>query len=252
MVFVYGALMFLALAGMIVCSKKQKTNPAMQPIAFVLFIVVVIGAIMLLKEMEIFGNSNSSLLSNELKFYSSQGYKVGKFFAQNNAGKKVLFVVEPELVNSENIKGLVEAFSEGYGSNNVVIDTIVLPGNQAEAPMPLYMMMKAKDFDAMVEKHPDVGVIVTTVGLPQDANNLKFMKQPADKRPALFLMGLPSGPVPGIMPAIQSGAIVGLIISSPEAKYDVPAPSDPMEAFDIRYVLVTKDNAEQYKGNFTN
>ena len=37
MVFVYGALMFLALAGMIVCSKKQKTNPAMQPIAFVLF-----------------------------------------------------------------------------------------------------------------------------------------------------------------------------------------------------------------------
>ena len=76
--------MFLALAGMIVCSKKQKTNPAMQPIAFVLFIVVVIGAIMLLKEMEIFGNSNSSLLSNELKFYSSQGYKVGKFFSQNN------------------------------------------------------------------------------------------------------------------------------------------------------------------------
>ena len=37
--------MFLALAGMIVCSKKQKTNPAMQPIAFVLFIVVVIGAV---------------------------------------------------------------------------------------------------------------------------------------------------------------------------------------------------------------
>ena len=120
MVFVYGALMFLALAGMIVCSKKQKTNPAMQPIAFVLFIVVVIGAIMLLKEMEIFGNSNSSLLSNELKFYSSQGYKVGKYFAQNDAGKKVLFVVEPELVNSENIKGLVEAFSEGYGSNKSV------------------------------------------------------------------------------------------------------------------------------------
>lgn len=73
--------------------------------------------------------------------------------------------------------------------------------------MPLYMMMKAADFDAMVDKHPDCGVIVTTVGLPQDANRLKFMKQSADKRPALFLMGLPSGPVPGIMAALQSGII---------------------------------------------
>ena len=149
------------------------------------------------------------------------------------------------------MKLLADALREGYGGE-VVVDTVSLPGNQADAPMPLYMMMKAKDFDAMVEKHPDVGVIVTTVGLPQDANNLKFMKQSPDKRPALFLMGLPSGPVPGIMPAIQSGAVVGLIISNPEAKYDVKAPSDPMEAFDIRYVLVTKDNAEQYKANFTN
>ena len=134
----------------------------------------------------------------------------------------------------------------------VVTDTVQLPGNQADAPMPLYMMMKAADFDAMVDKHPDCGVIVTTVGLPQDANRLKFMKQSADKRPALFLMGLPSGPVPGIMAALQSGIITGLIISNPDAKYDVPAPSDPMKAFDIRYVLVTKENADQYKAHFSN
>ncbi len=252
MVFVYGALMFLALAGMIVCSKKQKTNPAMQPIAFVLFIVVVIGAIMLLKEMEIFGNSNSSLLSNELKFYSSQGYKVGKYFAKNDAGKKVLFVVEPELVNSENIKGLVEAFSEGYGSNNVVIDTVVLPGNQAEAPMPLYMMMKAKDFDALLEKHPDVQIVVNTIGLPSDLHKMKYWKAKKDARPALFLLGMPSGRIDGLAEAIASGDIAGIVTSNPQAKYDVKAPSDPEEAFDIRYILINKDNVEQNKGNLLN
>ena len=252
MVFVYGALMFLALAGMIVCSKKQKTNPAMQPIAFVLFIVVVIGAIMLLKEMEIFGNSNSSLLSNELKFYSSQGYTVGKFFSQNNAGKKVLFVVEPELVNSENIKGLVEAFSEGYGSNNVVIDTIVLPGNQAEAPMPLYMMMKAKDFDALLEKHGDVQIVVNTIGLPNDLQKMKYWKADKATRPALFLLGMPSGRIDGLAEAIAKGDIAGIVTSNPKAKYDVKAPSDPEEAFDIRYILVNKDNVEANKANLLN
>ena len=43
-----------------------------------------------------------------------------------------------------------------------------------------------------------------------------------------------------------------MIISNPDAKYDVPAPSDPMKAFDIRYVLVTKENADQYKAHFSN
>lgn len=244
--------MFLALAGMIVCSKKQKTNPAMQPIAFVLFIIVVAGAIMLLKEMEIFGNSNSSLLSNELKFYSSQGYKVGKFFSQDNAGKKVLFVVEPELVNSENIKGLVEAFSEGYGSNNVVIDTVVLPGNQAEAPMPLYMMMKAKDFDALLDKHADVQIVVNTIGLPNDLQKMKYWKAKKETRPALFLLGMPSGRIDGLAEAIAKGDIAGVVTSNPQAKYDVKAPGNPEEAFDIRYILINKDNVEQNKGNLMN
>ena len=250
MQYVYIAAMILALVGMIVCSKKQKTNPAVQPVAFVLFVVVVICAGLLLREMGIFGGRDS-LLANELKFYASQGTKTGDFLKTALPGKKILLVADPGFEKNDNVKLLADALREGYGGE-VVVDTVSLPGNQADAPMPLYMMMKAKDFDAMVEKHPDVGVIVTTVGLPQDANNLKFMKQSPDKRPALFLMGLPSGPVPGIMPAIQSGAVVGLIISNPEAQYDVKAPSDPMEAFDIRYVLVTKDNAEQYKANFTN
>ncbi|MBS1370372.1 MAG: hypothetical protein HPZ91_10495 [Lentisphaeria bacterium] len=247
---VYIAAMILALIGMIVCSKKQKTNPAMQPVAFVLFVVVVISAGLLLNEMNVFG-TRDGLLENEMKFYASQGTKTGDFLKSTQPGKKVLLVADPGFEKNENVKKLANALQDGYGGE-VVVDTVQLPGNQEEAPMPLYMMMKAKDFDAMVEKHPDVGVIVTTVGLPQDANNLKFMKLPADKRPALFLMGLPSGPVPGIMPALQSGIIVGLVISNPDAKYDVAAPSDPMKAFDIRYVLVTKENAEQYKGNFSN
>lgn len=247
---VYIALMILALIGMIVCSKKQKTNPAMQPVAFVLFVVVVISAGLLLNEMNVFG-TRDGLLENEMKFYASQGTKTGDYLKTTFPGKKVLLVADPGFEKNDNVKKLADALQAGYGGE-VVTDTVQLPGNQADAPMPLYMMMKAADFDAMVDKHPDCGVIVTTVGLPQDANRLKFMKQSADKRPALFLMSLPSGPVPGIMAALQSGIITGLIISNPDAKYDVPAPSDPMKAFDIRYVLVTKENADQYKAHFSN
>ena len=231
MAVVYGALMVLALIGMIICSKKQKTNPAMQPVAFVLFIVVVIGAIMLLREMNVFGG-NDSLLSNELKFYTSQGNEVGKFLAKENGGKKVLFVADPGFETSDNIKSLVDAFKKGYGSENVVVDTIALPDDQKDAPMPLYMIMKAKDFDALLEKHADCQVVVTSIGLPGDVNKMKFWRMAADK--------------------IKKGVVAGVVVSNPQAKYDVPAPSDPAEAFAIRYILVDKSNVDANAASLNN
>ena len=78
MTIVYGAIMVIALIGMIICSKKQKTNPAMQPIAFVLFIVVVIGGIMLLRETGTFGGQESSLLKNEMACYAAQETECGQ------------------------------------------------------------------------------------------------------------------------------------------------------------------------------
>lgn len=90
---VYIALMILALIGMIVCSKKQKTNPAMQPVAFVLFVVVVISAGLLLNEMNVFG-TRDGLLENEMKFYASQGTKTGDYLKTTFPGKKVLLVAD--------------------------------------------------------------------------------------------------------------------------------------------------------------
>lgn len=248
MQYLYGAMMILALVGMIACSKKQKTNPAMQPVAFVLFILVVIGAIMLLKEMEIFGGT-SSLLQNELKFYYSQGSKVGQYLGKTNGNKKVLFVTEPGFNENENLKGLVEAFKKGYGANNVVVDTVTVPGAKVEEGMPLYMMMKAKDFDALLAKHADAQVVVTTIGLPTDVGRMDFWKTPVEKRPVMFLLGMPNGQVEGLAGAIAKGDIAGVVISNPNAQYDLKAPGDADKAFDIRYILVTKDNVEQYKSN---
>lgn len=243
MIAVYVILMAAGLIGMIVCSKKQKTNPAMQPVAFVLFIVVVVGAIMLLRSLNVFGG-NDSLLSNELKFYASQGNQAGVFLAKENGGKKVLFIAEPNFDASESIKGLIAAFKQGYGSDNVVVDTIALPEGQQNDPMPLYMIMKAKDFDALLEKHSDCQVVVTSIGLPEDVNRMNFWKMAADKRPVLFLLGLPSGRINGLADQIKKGTVAGVVVPNPSAKYDVPVPRDPAEAFAIRYLLIDKSNVD--------
>ncbi len=233
MVFVYGFIMLVALVGMIICSKKQKMNPAMQPVAFVLFIVVVIGGIMLLKTTGTFGGTNN-LLENELAFYSSQGAKAGHYFAQNNAGKKILLLVENK--ENRNVQLLADALQKGY-AGEVITDTLAL--KQQPDPnmgMPFYMYMKAADFDAALAKHPDAGIVVSTIGLPQDALRMKFWKTPADKRPVLFLIGTPSGQIAGLANVVAKGDIAGIIISNPDAKYDVKAPSDLLKGANFKMI----------------
>ncbi len=249
--FVYIALMVLGLIGMIACSKKQKTNPAMQPVAFVLFIVVVINAALLLYDLGIFGGARNSLLRNEMAFYASQGNKVGTFLKEKAPGKKVLLVTDAGFETNDSVKRLAEALRDGY-QGEVVVDTVNVPGNETESGAPLYMIMKASDFDALVEKYSDCGIIVSAIGLPSDMGRLKFIKQPADKRPVLFLMGLPSGPMPGLYQALQSDMISGVTISNPDAIYDTQAPRNPLEAFDVRYVLVSKDNSNDFRKQLTN
>ena len=74
MFWLYAVVMVIALIGMIACSKKQRTNPAMQPVAFVLFIVVVVCGIMLMKDQFSGSGASSSVIKQETAFYASQGY----------------------------------------------------------------------------------------------------------------------------------------------------------------------------------
>ncbi|MDR0932393.1 MAG: hypothetical protein LBM70_05160 [Victivallales bacterium] len=242
---VYILVMILALIGMIVCSKKQKANPAMQPVGFVLFVVVIISAGLLLKEMNVFGTSSGPLQS-EIRFYVSQGSKTGDYLKSVAPGKKVLLIVENATDQNENLKKLADALKENYGGD-VVIDAPAVEG--VEEGTPIYYAMKAKDFDELVEKHADAGIVVSTIGLPEDMKNLKFTRLSEDKRPLLFLLGLPNGAFTGLYQAIQNGVINGVIVPNPKANYEETAPSDPVKAFDMRYVLVTKANAEEYKSS---
>ncbi len=241
----YAGVMVVALIGMIACSKKQKTNPAMQPVAFVLFIVVVVCGIMLMKDQFSGGGASSSVIKQETAFYASQGYKVGDYFKAATPGQKVLVIAEPGFENNQQLGKLVEAFKEGYGSENVVIDTVTLPPGSEELQQPIYVTMKAKQLDELIEKYPDAKLILNLIGLPEDARRLKFWS--GSDHPSMVLINFQSGVVNNLSSLIQKGQITGIVIPSRDAKYDVPAPGDPLEAFKIRFVLVDKNNVNEFK-----
>ena len=251
MVVLWVALMAVGLIGMIVCSKKQKNNPAMQPVAIVLFLVVLASAIMLLKEMDIFGGGNSSILQSEMRFAESRGVKVAKFAAPLAGGKKVLFIADQTYTQGDLGKRVVDAIKESCGGN-LVIDSIPAPKDAADNGIPVEEYMKAKDMDALLAKHTDAAVIITNIGLPSDARKMKYFKTPADKRAKLILLN--SGFVDkfDFVKHIKNGDISAIVVTAPKVKYDIKAPKDYGKAFDIRYILVTKDNVDQFKAQLPN
>lgn len=244
--------MLAALVGMIICNKKQNTVAVAKPIAMVLMIVVLVCGFLLLKEMNIFGSSTDNLRNNEAKFFASQGFVVGKFIKSDLGGGKVLLIADNGFDKDTRIPALVEAIKEGMGGGEVVVDTITLPGGEAEMMEPLIERMKAKDFDAVVEKNADAKVVMSLVGVPRDAAKLKlFTSAMTGKGPALVLLGYSE--MPGMATAIAKGAIAGVVTVSPKAVFDEKAaPSDPQAAFDVRYVLVNKKNIDEFKTLFGN
>ncbi len=189
------------------------------------------------------GPSRSTLLENEFLFYTSQGYKAGVFLKEEAPGARILLIVSNESLPHPLSQKLIQALRDGY-QGEVVMDSITT--NSASELEPLYLTMKATDFDAVVKRHPDCGIVISTIGLPSDSSWLTDAVS-AEERPQLLLMGLPAGPMPGLYEAVQNDRLSGLIMPNPNGLYDVPAPKDPLAAFDIRHVLITRKNVADYK-----
>ncbi len=247
MAFLWIVIMIVGLIGMIVCSKKQKTNPAMQSVGFVLFLVVLAGAVMLLREMNVFGGGASDIVNSELTYSASRGNKAGKFLSGIAGGKKVLIIAENGFDKNENSKRIVEAVKAGYGSENVVVDSLAVKGAGEEGAMPIEELMKGKDFDALIAKHKDAGVVISILGLPSDAYKMSFFRNKKG-RPVLFLLSSGIGNAKFLVDKIKSGDIAGVIVPNPKADYEVKAPSDPEKAFAIRYILVDQKNIDKNRG----
>ena len=241
--------MVVGFIGMIVCSKKQKTNPAMQPVAILLCIVVLGAAgVLLWNQMGDSLGGNASVMKSELAFLASRGHAAGAHLAKVAPGKKIVVIAEPGYDQSAQTQSMIDMIKKGYGTEDLTVEALVVPGANAESAMPIEELMKAKDFDNVINKHKDAGIIISLVGLPQNAPRMAAFR--AAKPATFFLMSTGMGVGPFIAKQIEKGVIAGVIVPNPKADYEAKAPSDPAKAFAIRFVLVTKENLGSYKQFF--
>lgn len=246
-------IMLAALGGMIYCNKKQDVMPAAKVLAFLLMGVVVACGIYLVVSMGGSGSADS-LRENEAKFYASQGYVVGKFIKDDLGGGKVVLIADENYDKDTRMPDFIEAVKSGMGAETVEVVTLDLPqpANQDQMMIePISERMKAADFDKVAKAQSDAKVLVSLIGLPRDAVKMSLLRNAmGGKGPALVLLGYSE--MPGMANAIKAGAIAGVVTVSPKAVFDEKAaPSNPEEAFAVRYVLVNKKNIAENESLFS-
>ena len=242
------AIMVVGLIGMIVCSKKQRVNPALQPVSFVLFVVVLVGAFLFLQTRGLFGGGKSGAVDNELEYQTARGVIVGKFIKSQTEGKKLVIIADPNYAQTDEknrdrfTKRLIESLTKECGASEVATESVEVPASAEEDGTPASDFMTPKAVDALIAKHPDVGAVLFMSGLPENPQRLSIFK--GKNHPAIILIGRGSATTKFLIDKIKSGDILGLVIGRPGVKYSEPAASDKQKAFDFRYILINKDNID--------
>jgi hypothetical protein len=257
-------IMVVAGIGMLIGLSKQKAGAAWgKPLAMVCIVVALATAVMNIVKTSGGGNT-AGIVEREMQYQKVGAQKLGSHLAEKYSGSKALIIVEPKLgAAADKPNVLVEGLKEGFGSAITVVaeESPEIPENAAKAfaaempPMeggeggmegemlpPLEYWYTASLVNKLLDKYDGkYDMIVTTIGLPQDAKRLDIWK--GDKKPKVALA---SGSVYELRGAIKSGAIVAAVTYNPQAEYDdKPVPKDLDEAFNKRFLLLTPENIDQ-------
>ena len=241
-------IMVAGLIGMIVCSKKQRVNPALQPVSIALFIGVLVGGFLFLRGQGIIGNAKGKdAIAREVAYQEARGRVIGEFIKDAkdvDAGKKILFITDPGYVKAEKkdkiAEALIKSLEKACG-RTVEVAAVAVPEN-AEEDGGDNEYMTAKAVNELLAKHTDAGIVIFNNNLPENPQQISVFK--TKNGPKVILIGRGGADGKFITAKMKSGELLGLVMGKPGVKSGEPAASDYKKAFDYRYVLISKDNLE--------
>lgn len=249
MLIVYVALMIAGLAGIIVCQKKQKTNPNAQSIAFVFLVVILAGAGGMLYETGIFGGDREMdrIIGNEIAFAKARSKVLSDYIGQTWKGESAVIITEPNIEQNKISKAALDAMQadlKNAGVNVTAVEALNIKEGTAEEPVPMEVALNAKVYNDIFAKYKNANIFIIMSQLPFEAKELKNLAcWKFDAKKARIV--LVNGEIYNLKGAIAQG-IIGAAIAmktGPNA-YDPEkaAPKDTKEAFDTRFILVTPKN----------
>ena len=239
------AIMIVAFIGMIVCAKKQKTNPNAKTIAILCLIVVVICAGKFMVDTGSFGGPSREMkeaLASYDRFSEASAQAAGELVSQKFADKNVIVVASGGNSWDKQPNKLVD-----YVKKYITGATVTVKGLPYDVPENgggmVEEYMNAKYFNDLFKENAGTDVYVMTLSLPYDPGQMQRLSVWTQKNgPKLVLI---NADVNYLGEQIQKGIIAGAVVMRPDLKqedFEKNAPKDLKEAFAGRYILITPEN----------
>ena len=250
--------MAAGLGGLIVCAKKQQTNPSLQPVAFICLVVVVAGLGWVVYE-RLFYDRNSALMERETQFQVARGNRIGEL-AKEKGMSKIIFIAnagwDTDEFQKKNVDAVIKAIEKASGST---VTVIAPPAPKEDEPME---DMTFEQFNTLTKDCSDALVIVDAM-LPMTSSiQPKGAKVPIEKNPQekldifkaerknfVVLLGTEPEVRRGMKKLVDAGTVVWITTKEqprPKKKGQKIKPVEPTgdlkKDFDLRYELKDKDN----------
>ncbi len=182
------------------------------------------------------------IIEREMGYTRAQTQVLGETIARNHAGAKILLITDPETKNTrDRIKMMRESIEKGLGGSGKIVAT--------EAPKDYFLT--AKEFDQMMDAHPECNLVITLMGLPYDFQEMAFWTKPDGERQMLVVI---NGSLYDLRNAFMDKFIQVAVVHRPDIKYDMEKtiPDDYKAAFEKRFILITPETVNQVADKFPN
>lgn len=221
------AVMILLLIGMLVVKKTMASSPMLQPILF-LCVALELGLVIFVFYNQLSGGGAATdALEKACRKEAAKAVVAGKKLKSAAAGKKALLIMPNGSKESKQGQAFIKALTENYGQ--VTVDE---PKANPESDIGI----TKKDIDEVLAKHKDAELVIFYNSLPEGYK--------AEDKKVYFLFDRGSGDGKQIKKDIESGKIIGIVLSQDKVtvKASDPVEKDPEEAFKKRYILIDKGN----------
>jgi hypothetical protein len=188
--------------------------------------------------------------------------RLAEHLGQKFPGQRVLLISNPftqQANTSPDISRTEAAGIEGFGkgmSDNLVLEAVAFPelkpearGNprsvfiDGETTTPLSFLVAESAFDNLAAQHPQCGLFVSLIGLPQNVTQLRCWQEEKPK----FALLLPDlrfvGNAAAVKQAVRRGKVTAMVLQKPGAPNVHRGISE--KDFDRLFILVTAENVDR-------
>lgn len=229
-----------------------------KPIVAAVIIIALIGAIAYavssgsLSGIGIGKSETQRKVNASTQLYAAQGYVIGKTIATDNAGAKVVVLVndaDMDKIDAKDDNNRVAAFcmslEEGFGGN-VTIEPIVISAlakmsdeqKQITAGVPFNQMISGADFNNAIDKAGEADVLVVACAIPSnmgEAGRIKDLNKKNNKIQVYLMSNIASDDVATYW--LNNKSITAVVDRKKGYRVGDDVPSDYEKAFALAYEM---------------